>query len=416
MPDTVAEVITVLGLIQGASSGLLVAFYIINRFQIVTKAKWRAFIKENKQRYRTMPNNDRLSVDEMSIEQTHLLLMVNGPESIEFNIDKEKVNFGNFFTRMEFRLINVYFFLQDRSFQYFVLYFGISILGFLSDELFYSLQLLDVIVRFPALTDVVKAVTLNTNKLLSTGLLAMVIIYIFTTISFFYLQDTLYDYAINAFDSDWVGENMCESMFQCYLTIVDKGLTLGGGIGDYTEAINYHDEPAKYFVKLGHDASFHILVNVILLNILFGIIIDTFAKMREQKKNLQMDTENVCFICNQNRFIFDKLCEGGFDKHVSKDHNLWCYVFYIVHLVSKDPTEMTGIESYVFDMYNAGDVSWLPRNSALVLTQLENEEDQGEDELQVCIKELEDCIGKLDAFNARVASVTALAAKQKKGN
>ena len=86
-------------------------------------------------------------------------------------------------------------------------------LGFLSDELFYSLQLLDVIVRFPSLTDVVKAVTLNTNKLLSTGLLAMVIIYIFTTISFFYLQDTLYDYAINAFDSDWVGENMCESMF-----------------------------------------------------------------------------------------------------------------------------------------------------------------------------------------------------------
>ena len=42
---------------------------------------------------------------------------------------------------------------------------------------------------------------------------------------------------------------------------------------------------------------------------------------------------------------------------------------------------MTGIESYVFSMYNAGDVSWLPRNNALVLTQLENEEDQGEDEL-----------------------------------
>ena len=207
--------------------------------------------------------------------------MLNGPDSVEFNLTKGKTNFGNFFTRMEYRLINLYFFLQDRSFQYYILYFAISVLGFLSDELFYSLQLLDVIVRFPALTDVVKAVTLNTNKLLSTGLLAMVIIYIFTTISFFYLQDTLYDYAINAFDSDWVGENMCESMFQCYLTIIDKGLTLGGGIGDYTESINYRDEQIKYFVKLAHDASFHILVKVILLNILFGIIIDTFAKMRQ---------------------------------------------------------------------------------------------------------------------------------------
>ena len=37
--------------------------------------------------------------------------MVNGPESNEFNIDKEKINFGNFITRMEFRLINVYFFM-----------------------------------------------------------------------------------------------------------------------------------------------------------------------------------------------------------------------------------------------------------------------------------------------------------------
>ena len=139
--------------------------------------------------------------------------MVNGPESTEFNMDKDNANFGNFFTRMEFRLINLFFFMQDSSFQYYILYFSISVLGFLSDELFYSLQLLDVVVRFPSLTDVVKAVTNNTNKLLSTGLLAGIIIYIFTTISFFYLQDTLYDYSVNAFDSDWVGENMCESMF-----------------------------------------------------------------------------------------------------------------------------------------------------------------------------------------------------------
>lgn len=121
------------------------------------------------------------------------------------------------------------------------------------------------------------SVTSNATKLLSTGLLALIIIYIYTIVSFFYLQDTIYDYTVNGFDSDWVGENMCESMSQCLATFVDKGLTLGGGIGDYTESINYRDEPAKYFVKLFHDASFHILVKIILLNILFGIIIDTFA-------------------------------------------------------------------------------------------------------------------------------------------
>ena len=52
-------------------------------------------------------------------------------------------------------------------------------------------------------------------------MLFMVILYIYATISFFYLQDTVYDYAINSSDSDWVGENMCTSMFQCYITIIN---------------------------------------------------------------------------------------------------------------------------------------------------------------------------------------------------
>jgi hypothetical protein len=135
------------------------------------------------------------------------------------------------------------------------------------------------------------------------------------------------------------------------VTIIDKGVTLGGGIGDYTESVNYKTENSKYFIKLIHDASFHILIKIIMLNIVFGIIIDTFAKARTIKKDVQVDSDNKCFICNQDRSIFDKYSEGGFDRHVAKDHNLWQYVFYIVHLESKDPTEMTGIESYVFKMY-----------------------------------------------------------------
>ena len=203
--------------------------------------------------------------------------------------------------------------------------------------------------------------TSNAAKLVATGLLALVILYIYTTISFFYLQDTIYDYAINAFDSDWVGENMCESMFFCYVTIIDKGLTLGGGIGDYTEAINYEKSPQKYAVKLFHDASFHIVVNVIMLNILAGIVIDTFALLRNTKNEMQEDKKGKCYICNIERATFDKESEGGFDRHIVKDHHLWFYVFYIVHLKYKDDTEMTGIESYVNELKAKNDQTWMPR-------------------------------------------------------
>ena len=52
-------------------------------------------------------------------------------------------------------MMNLYFFIQDSMFVYYVLYFGISVLGFLSEPLFYSFQLLDVLVRFDKLNDVI---------------------------------------------------------------------------------------------------------------------------------------------------------------------------------------------------------------------------------------------------------------------
>ena len=122
----------------------------------------------------------------MSIEQTHTILLCKGPDAQEFNIG-EKPNFGNRFTTFEYHLTNIYFFLGDSMFRYYVLYFGISLLGFMSNELYYSVHLLDVVVRFPMLTGVILSVTSNAGKLLSTGLLAIVIMYIYTIVTFFYL-------------------------------------------------------------------------------------------------------------------------------------------------------------------------------------------------------------------------------------
>jgi len=52
--------------------------------------------------------------------------------------DEPIQNFGNKFTAFEYHVTNWYFFIQDGLFVYFVLYFGISVLGFLAEPLFYS--------------------------------------------------------------------------------------------------------------------------------------------------------------------------------------------------------------------------------------------------------------------------------------
>ena len=38
----------------------------------------------------------------------------------------------------------------------------------------------------------------------------------------------------------------------------------------------------------------------------------------------------------------------SFEKHVKEEHNMWHYLYFIVLIKVKDPTEFTGPESYVY--------------------------------------------------------------------
>lgn len=359
-----------------------------------------------------MPDNEeRLNIKEMSIEQTHLILMAKGIEAEEFNIG-ETTDFGNYFTKMEVQFYNIYFFLQDGTFQYYVLYFGVSILGFQIDQLYYSFHLLDVVVKFPALANVVKAVTMNANQLAWTFLLMAITIYIFTTISFFYMQDTVVDTSFNGNDATQVGENTCRTMLQCFMSMTSYGMLKGGGIGDVTQQVNYGEDLQLYWIKFSSDLGFFIIVKIIIMNILFGIIIDTFAQLRDQKKFRDEDMANICFICSFDRFTFDKNSEGGFTRHIAKDHHLWFYVYYVVHLQAKDPTELTGIESYVSNCYNEGIISWMPRQKALCLDASKAGEE--EDELGNLREELKKNTELLSSFNERLDKVLEMVEAEKK--
>lgn len=110
MTDTIGY----LGYIQGASSGLLIFLYAINKKNLITKQKWREFVDQNKKEdeMKLISNNDRYTVEEMPIEMTHMILMLKGPEASEFNLG-EKPNFGNYFTNLEVKIFNIYFFIQD---------------------------------------------------------------------------------------------------------------------------------------------------------------------------------------------------------------------------------------------------------------------------------------------------------------
>ena len=207
---------------------------------LITKAKWREFVKANAKDMPVFENEDRLDLHEMSVEMTHRILMTKGPESPDFEDDGQLV-FGNCYTKFEYYMFNILFFIQDGTFIYYCLYFSISMLGFFYLDIFYALHLLDFITRSPTLQNVIKSVTLNGGQFLMTALLMFTIIFIYTTIGFFYLQDTYVDLNDNKFE-DTPNENFCNTMLQCFVKMADVGLRSGGGIGDATLPLSYDNK------------------------------------------------------------------------------------------------------------------------------------------------------------------------------
>ena len=112
---------------------------------------------------------------------------------------------------------------------------------------------------------------------------------------------------------------------------------------------------------------------------MFGIIIDTFAQLRDERNAIEIDQRNKCFICNIDRYIFDQEADGV-DHHTDHDHNMWNYIFYIIHLQTKDPTEYSGVESYVWEKYQDEDISWLPLHKAIAIDTPQGDDEEENDD------------------------------------
>ncbi|CAF3890978.1 unnamed protein product, partial [Rotaria sp. Silwood1] len=96
-----------------------------------------------------------------------------------------------------------------------------------------------------------------------------------------------------------------------------------------------------YFFRVIYDMMFFFIVIIITLNLIFGVIIDNFADLRTEKQRNDEILRNTCFICGLDRKSFDNK-HVTFEDHIRKVHNMWNYVYFMVLIHVKDPTEYTG--------------------------------------------------------------------------
>jgi hypothetical protein len=162
------------------------------------------------------------------------------------------------------------------------------------------------------------------------------------------------------------GGTNCETLLQCFFYSFGQGVRGGGGIGEELKSNLWENH--DFFRREAYDTLFFVIIAVIVMNIVFALIVDTFAELRDARKKVEDDMRTTCFVCGIDAATFDREGEG-FGPHTKGPHNVWQYLYFLHHLRRKEVCEYTGQESYVAAKMNKLDLSFFPVNRSKSLQQ-----------------------------------------------
>ncbi|KAK6750287.1 hypothetical protein RB195_002332 [Necator americanus] len=304
--------------------------------------------------------------------------------------------------------------LSDGELHYHIAYLVVCCSGLIIHPMLYCLLLFDIVASEETLRNVISSVTRNWQSIILTGLLALILVYVFSIIGYIFFQKDFVrevdllesDPPVSLFvknpDPEACPANgdcpppasgqitviegkkeneedskiaSCETLRMCIITTLNWGLRNGGGIGDVLRSVG--PEENLFYYRIIYDLSFFVVLIVIVLNLIFGVIIDTFGDLRTEKNDKEDVLKNSCFICGLERGKFDNR-SVTFEDHQAEEHNLWHYLYFIVWLQIKDETEFTGPESYVAQCIKDRNLDWFPRMQAISLQDGDSETDQPE--------------------------------------
>ena len=334
-------------------------------------------------------------------------------------IEPPNSSFGRSCSTMMLHAMAPYYLLTDTKLLFYIFGFIFSLLGLGYSSLFFSFHLLDIVNHSTDLQSVFKAVTLNGRSILATAVFGFIVIYLYAIVGFAYGQDLFMagDYPDGSPTNEFAmhpDESMCRNLAVCWVSAVVNGLR-EGDIGKIMEPRYSTDD--RYGFIVVYQFTYYLIVITVLLNVIFGIIIDTFGQLRTEAEGREFKMQNACFICGIDRFTFDTKGEG-FKRHIHADHNMWHYLYMIVHIREKDPTEYNGWEQYVADKVQQGDTSFFPLNNAIVLKDHKERQERDSLQLMESVRGMATTLSQLGQHIERVEAtfvdrVSALASSQR---
>ncbi|XP_062567417.1 inositol 1,4,5-trisphosphate receptor type 3-like isoform X1 [Saccostrea cucullata] len=256
---------------------------------------------------------------------------------------------------------------------YYFIFFACSVLGTVFYGYFFAFHLLHMAELNQLLKRVIAAVTTNGKSLLMVALLGLAVFFCYSLISFAFFREVFFQEAAG---------RHCRTVYQCFITMIHHGFvdtpytTIEGLMDDNWDRVIY----VTIF-----DVTFFILVTTVGLNIIFGIIVDTFSQLRDAKWEIDKDMMNNCFICSRESYDFERH-GNGFERHVRQEHYQWAYLFFFLHLDETRPNDYTALELHVFNQLQHNVYDFFPLNRALSLMNEENTSERKLENLRINIE------------------------------
>jgi len=265
----------------------------------------------------------------------------------------------------------LFFLLRDLWFSYYIIFLICSILGLVKNPAFFAFHILDIVGRVRLLGYVMKSVSENIGQVFATLLLGIMLCYIYAVIAYNSWGFGVYEFGDGG--GGWT------SLYDQFMQHLDYGLR---GAPVFTL------DDMKFGMYM-FDISYNLFIILIMVAMITGIIIDTFADMRQVNNDIEADMKNMCFICSQPRDLFER--HGVvFQSHIKQDHNMWAYLYYNMYIDSKPASDRTGIEVQLAKMLQSQSLLWFPTGEALALQSDEEKDEEGLDRLNSQVVELQD--------------------------
>ena len=183
----------------------------------------------------------------------------------------------------------------------------------------------------------------------------------FCTIGFMFLLTSLFFSMINY---RWfTDKETCKTYSECFFDMLNSGIRGGAGMGFGIRKIGQKG----YYIEFLLEMIIFILVSLVLYNIITGIIVDSFQKLKDQESEENEMKENTCYICSLHREKFEK--KGiKFENHTEQEHNVINYFNYIYKVEMTDESELNSLDYQVMQSIKNKRTDFFPINTCLSLS------------------------------------------------